>query len=137
LRDEARRGVGRALPAPVTGSDLRGDAVAFAINNAKAAGIGHLLRFSKRDLRDFEPPSGPPGVLVCNPPYGERLGEERELRGLYRLLGEVFAQKCRGWLAFVFTGNKALADTIGLRPAAEVPLYNGKIPCRLLRFEPT
>ena len=135
LRDEARRGVGRALPAPILASDARGDAVSFAINNARAAGIGHLLRFDKRDVRDFQPPAGPPGVILCNPPYGERIGEERELFGLYRLLGEVFAQRCQGWTAYVFTGNPRLADAIGLTPVAETPLYNGKIPCRLLKFE--
>src|SRR5262245_57829277 len=58
LRDEARRGVGKALPATITGSDVRGDAVSFAINNAKAAGIGHLLRFPKCDLRDLTLPEG-------------------------------------------------------------------------------
>jgi putative N6-adenine-specific DNA methylase len=135
LRDEARRGVGKALPVPIHGSDARGDAVAFAIDNARAAGIGHLLRFDKRNVRDFQPPPGPPGVILCNPPYGERLGEERELRGLYKLLGEVFARRCPGWTAFVFTGNPVLADAIGLTPSAQVPLYNGKIPCRLLRFD--
>ena len=135
LRDEARRGVGRELPATITGSDVRSDAVSFAINNARAAGIGHLLRFTKADVRDFRPPEGPPGVLVCNPPYGERIGEERELRWLYRLLGEVFSAHCRGWTAFVFTGNRLLAEAIGLAPAAQVPLFNGKIPCRLLRFD--
>src|SRR5262249_25713570 len=78
LRDQAGAGVLKALPAPVWGSDMRGDAVAFAIHNARAAGIGHLLRFTKADVRDFRPPEGrPPGVILCNPPYGERLGEEK------------------------------------------------------------
>jgi putative N6-adenine-specific DNA methylase len=135
LRDEAREGMLRALPAPILGSDLRGDAVAFSIDNARAAGIGHLLRFEKRNVMDFQPPEGPPGVLVCNPPYGERIGEEKNLYGLYHLLGQVFAERCRGWTAFVFTGNPRLARSIGLRPAAEIPLFNGKIPCRLLRFD--
>jgi putative N6-adenine-specific DNA methylase len=134
LRDEARRGVGKRLPAPIKASDARGDAVAFAIDNAKAAGIGHVLKIEKGDVRDFTPPDGPPGVVLVNPPYGERLGEERELKPLYRLLGEVF-QRCRGWTACVFTGNPVLADAIGLKPAEQVPLFNGKIPCRLLRFE--
>jgi putative N6-adenine-specific DNA methylase len=135
LRDEARRGVLKALPAPVLASDLRGDAVSFAISNARAAGIGHLLRVEKRDVRDFRPTPGPPGVLLCNPPYGERIGEEKDLFGLYRLLGEVFAQRCPGWACYVFTGNPRLAGAIGLTPATEVPLYNGKIPCRLLEFD--
>jgi putative N6-adenine-specific DNA methylase len=134
LRDEARRGVGRTLPAPILASDARGDAVSSAINNARAAGIGHLLRFDKRDVRDFQPPPGTPGVLLCNPPYGERIGEEKNLFALYRLLGEVFTQRCQGWTAYVFTGNPRLAAAIGLKPDAETPLYNGKIPCRLLQF---
>jgi putative N6-adenine-specific DNA methylase len=134
LRDEARRGVGKALPAPVYAADVRGDAVAFAISNARAAGIGHLLTVTKADVRDFRPPEGPPGVVLCNPPYGERLGEERLLVGLYKTLGEVFATRCRGWTACVFTGSPLLAEAIGLRPAEEVPLFNGKIPCRLVRF---
>ncbi len=134
LRDEARRGIVRALPATIYAADARGDAVSFAIDNARAAGIGHVLRIDKRELRDFQPPAGDGGVLLCNPPYGERIGEEKNLFGLYRLLGEVFAQRCRGWTAYVFTGNPRLAASIGLKPEVEIPLYNGKIPCRLLRF---
>jgi putative N6-adenine-specific DNA methylase len=72
---------------------------------------------------------------VCNPPYGERIGEEKELRGLYRTLGEVLRQHCGSWTAYVFTGNAALAKEIGLAPAEQVPLYNGTIPCRLLKFD--
>jgi putative N6-adenine-specific DNA methylase len=135
LRDEARRGVGRSLPAPILASDVRGDAVSLAINNARAAGIGHLLRFDKRDVRDFHPPEDAPGVILCNPPYGERIGEEKNLFALYRLLGEVFSQRAAGWTAYVFTGNPRLAAAIGLTPTAETPLFNGKIPCRLLKFE--
>jgi putative N6-adenine-specific DNA methylase len=73
-------------------------------------------------------------VLICNPPYGERLGEEKELKGLYAALGTMLRERCPGWRAFVFTGNPALAAEIGLKPAEQVPLYNGKIPCRLLSF---
>jgi putative N6-adenine-specific DNA methylase len=134
LRDEARRGVGKRLTAPILGSDVRSDAVAFATKNARAAGIGHLLQFEVRDVRDFQPPDGPAGVIVCNPPYGERIGEEKELRGLYRLIGEVLRQRCRGWRVFLFSGNARLAREVGLTPAAETPLFNGKIPCRLLEY---
>jgi putative N6-adenine-specific DNA methylase len=88
-----------------------------------------------QDVRDFRPPEGPPGTLICNPPYGERIGEEKELRGVYRTLGEVFRQRCAGWRLWVFTGNARLARCIGIDPVEEVPLFNGKIPCRLLRFD--
>ncbi|MCI0462997.1 MAG: THUMP domain-containing protein [Gemmataceae bacterium] len=134
LRDEARRGVLKKLVAPIVGSDVRRDAVSFARTNARAAGVGHLLSFEVKGVRDFRPPSGPPGVIVCNPPYGERIGEEKELKGLYGTLGEVLRERCAGWRAYVFTGNPRLAAAIGMEPAEQVRLYNGKIPCRLLQF---
>lgn len=135
LRDEARQQVLKRLPAAVLGSDVRRDAVEFATRNARTAGIGHLLKFTIQDARYFRPPEGPPGVMVCNPPYGERIGEEKELRPLYRALGTVLRERCGGWKAFVFTGNQRLAREIGLTPVEATPLFNGKIPCRLLRFE--
>jgi putative N6-adenine-specific DNA methylase len=134
LRDEARRGVRKHLEAPIHGSDVRRDAVSFAQGNARAAGIGHLVRFDLRDVRDFQPPGGSPGVILCNPPYGERIGEEKELRNLYRTLGDVFRERCAGWTAYVFSGNAKLAKEIGLESKETVPLFNGKIPCRLLKF---
>jgi putative N6-adenine-specific DNA methylase len=135
LRDEARNGVRKQLPAPILGSDIRRDAIAFAFKNARAAGVGHLLRFDVRDVRDFRPPEGEPGVILCNPPYGERIGEEKELINLYRALGDVFRERCRGWTVWVFSGNASLARQLGMKPVEEVPLFNGKIPCRLLKFE--
>jgi len=135
LRDEARKGVLKQLPAPIVGSDARSDAIAFALGNARAAGVGHAVKLERRDLRDFRPPSETPGTFLCNPPYGERLGEEKELRSLYRLLGEVLRERCAGWSAFVFTGNANLAREIGLPVAEQTPLFNGKIPCRMLRLD--
>jgi putative N6-adenine-specific DNA methylase len=134
LRDEARRGVLKQLTAHIQGSDVRRDAISFSIQNARNAGVGHVLRFEQRDVREFRTPDGPPGIIVCNPPYGERIGEESELEGLYRSLGEVFRERCAGWTMWVFSGNANLARQIGMSPCEEVPLFNGKIPCRLLRF---
>jgi putative N6-adenine-specific DNA methylase len=135
LRDDARRDIRKQLPATILGSDVRRDAIAFAVKNARAAGVGHLLHFAVRDVRDFQPPEGLPGVILCNPPYGERIGEERDLPALHRTMGTIFRERCCGWTAWVFTGNANLAREIGLEPAAQVPLFNGKIPCRLLKFE--
>ncbi len=135
VRDEARRQVRKQLPAAIMGSDIRGDALRHARGNARAAGLGSLVRFALTDLRDFRPPDGPPGTLICNPPYGERIGEEKELRGLYRTFGEVLRERCGGWRAWMFSGNSALARQIGIKPTEDVPLFNGAIPCRLLRFD--
>jgi putative N6-adenine-specific DNA methylase len=135
LRDEARRGVLKQLPAPIVGSDVRSDAISFAAGNARAAGVGHLLKFERRDLREFRPPSETPGTLLSNPPYGERLGEESDLKSLYRQIGEVLRERCAGWLAYLFTGNANLAREVRLPIAEQTPLFNGKIPCRLLRLD--
>jgi putative N6-adenine-specific DNA methylase len=135
LRDEARRGVLKKLPVPILGSDIRKDAITFSRSNARAAGIGNLIHFEIEDVAQFHPPVGLPGTIVCNPPYGERIGEEKELRTLYRTLGQVLRDRCSGWSAFVFSGNASLARSIGMPPAASIPLFNGKIPCRLLRFD--
>jgi putative N6-adenine-specific DNA methylase len=134
LRDQARSKVKKELPAPILGSDVRRDALTFSIQNAKTAGIGHLVRFYRRDVKEFEPPEGAPGTILCNPPYGERIGEEAELKDLYRTLGEVCGRLPSGWRMCIFTGNARLAGQIGIKPAKEVPLMNGKIPCRLLFF---
>ena len=135
LRDQARRQVLARLPQSILGYDERRDAIQFSRGNARAAGIGNLTRFETKTLRDFRPPDGPPGVLICNPPYGERIGEEKELKGLYKEMGRVFKDVCQGWKVFVFTGNAFLARQIDLEPARQIHLFNGKIPCRLLEFE--
>jgi len=135
LRDQARRLVLPKLHYPVLGSDQRRDAISFSQGNARAAGIGNLVEFDVKDLHTFRPPDGPPGVLLCNPPYGERLGEEKELKGLYREMGKMFQEVCQGWKVFVFTGNAFLARQINLKPMRQIHLYNGKIPCRLLEFD--
>jgi putative N6-adenine-specific DNA methylase len=79
-------------------------------------------------------PPGPRGILICNPPYGERIGEEKELRGVYQALGDVFKERCPGWTLYVFTGNPFLARKIGMKQAQAWDFYNGKIPCQLLSY---
>jgi putative N6-adenine-specific DNA methylase len=135
LRDEARRRVLKTLPVPIYGFDIRKDAIESSQTKARSAGIGHLIQFEKKDIRDFQPPSGSPGTIVCNPPYGERIGEEKDLIPLYRMLGDALRERCSGWTAFVFTGNASLAKHIGMPASSSIPLFNGKIPCRLLRFD--
>jgi 23S rRNA G2445 N2-methylase RlmL len=89
----------------------------------------------RRDLSQARPPEGaPPGVLICNPPYGERIGEEKEWFGLYAKLGEVVGTDWRGWRLFVFTSNDRLAKRVGLPVKAKTPFFNGKLQCHLWEF---
>ena len=91
-------------------------------------------RFSVRELSEVEAPTAQ-GIIICNPPYGNRLGKVEELGEFYKLLGDVFKQRFKGWTAYVLTGNKELAKRIGLRAARRIPVYNGSLPCTLLKYE--
>jgi 23S rRNA (guanine2445-N2)-methyltransferase / 23S rRNA (guanine2069-N7)-methyltransferase len=72
-----------------------------------------------------------PGIVVVNPPYGERLGDVEALKPLYRTLGDRLKPAFEGWSAFVMTGNPDLAKEIRLKPARRHVLFNGAIECRL------
>jgi putative N6-adenine-specific DNA methylase len=135
IRDDARRNVLTASPAPIRGSDIHRGAIELSRANARAAGVGHLVQFDRLDVADIRPTEGPPGCLICNPPYGERIGDEKELAGLYRKIGETAANHWPGWRLFVFTGNDWLARKVGLKAKRFMPFYNGRIPCRLWGYE--
>jgi len=134
LVDEARQGVLTALPAPVLGSDLSHSAVAMAHENARRAGVGELLTLGRGEIAELTPPPGP-GVLVFNPPYGKRLGEEEALKPLYKQIGDTLKQRCKGYNAYLFTGNIELAKSVGLKASRRIVLFNGPIECRLLKYE--
>ncbi|MDY6938762.1 MAG: THUMP domain-containing protein [Cyanobacteriota bacterium] len=122
------------LPAPIYGSDRDAEAIASAHLNAKNCGVEGLIQLMQQDVSQIEAP-GSEGILICNPPYGERLGNARELGDFYKLLGDIFKQRFKGWTAFVLTGNKELAKRVGLRASRRIPVYNGALPCTLLKYE--
>jgi len=113
-------------------SDFR--VVRTAIACIEAAGLRGKVHIEKRDLSLCEA-VGKQGVLIVNPPYGERLGETESLKGLYQGLGDLLKKKFTGWEGYIFTGNSELAKCIGLKAARKTVLYNGAIECRLLKYE--
>jgi putative N6-adenine-specific DNA methylase len=74
-------------------------------------------------------------MIVCNPPYGIRLGTPESLKKLYGELGDFLKQKCTGSTAYVYCGNRELISSIGLKPQSKIPLVNGQLDGRLLKFE--
>ncbi len=122
------------LKAPIFGSDRDPDIINQARINAAQCGVGDRVSFAQTELSQLEAPTDC-GVIICNPPYGERLGNTRELSDFYKLLGDIFKQRFKGWTAFVLTGNKELAKKVGLKAARRIPVYNGSIPCTLLKYE--
>src|ERR671933_723826 len=125
------------LNAPIIGCDRDLDILNQARINAEQCGVADKVKFTQTDLSVLSLLEAPAdnGVIICNRPYGERLGDARELGDLYKLLGDVFKQCFKGLTAFVLTGNKELAKRIGLKAARRIPVYNGSIPCTLLKYE--
>jgi 23S rRNA (guanine2445-N2)-methyltransferase / 23S rRNA (guanine2069-N7)-methyltransferase len=138
LCNEAR--VRRAATVPrrcIQGFDRDPAAVRMSLENAAAAGLGDWIDVDCRALVDFAPPAaaGVPGLVVCNPPYGERIGAEAGLVELYTQLGEVLRQRFTRWHVAILTGNPALARHLGIYAKRSHRVFNGTIECRLLRFE--
>ena len=134
LRDEARSQMLQKLELPLGGSDVRHDAIDFARNNSRNAGVGHAIEWIRCDLKSARPLSSVPGQLVCNPPYGERIGEERELILLHRALGETVQQHWPGWKLALFTSNARLAKQVRLPVTRTTPFYNGGLACNLYEY---
>ena len=122
------------LKAPIWGSDRDADVLTQAYGNAVRCGIEHQIQFTQAELASVEAPADS-GMIICNPPYGVRLGEAQELGALDKTLGDIFKQRFKGWTAFILTGNKELAKKVGLKASRRIPVYNGAIPCTLLKYE--
>jgi putative N6-adenine-specific DNA methylase len=137
LREDARRKVKATLAQPIGGSDIRDDAIYFAHENAKLAGLGHLLRFEKCDVRMIRPPADAtiPGQLICNPPYGERVGEEAELDELYDTIGEVTTRHWPGWELAIFTINNPHTRKVRRKVRDNHPFFNGSLNCKLWQYQ--
>ncbi|BCS54898.1 class I SAM-dependent RNA methyltransferase [Geobacter sp. SVR] len=134
LLKEADNGVRQIPVGLVTGYDQDSQSLARATKNAAKAGFQGQLHFFHAALEAFRP-EAERGVVIINPPYGKRLGEEEELKELYCQIGDIMKQRCRGWTGFVITGNLELAKYIGLKASRRFVLFNGPIECRLLKYE--
>jgi putative N6-adenine-specific DNA methylase len=134
LLKEAQSRQLKEFPAPIWGRDRDPDILAQALDNARNCGLNRHLQFSVGELAEVEAP-GDRGIILCNPPYGKRVGEVEELGGLYKLLGDIFKQRFTGWTAYILTGNKELAKKVGLRASRRFPVYNGALACTLLKYE--
>jgi 23S rRNA (guanine2445-N2)-methyltransferase / 23S rRNA (guanine2069-N7)-methyltransferase len=133
-RDE---GLQRQWP-EIRGYDASPKAIEFAQQNIDRAGLTGKVRVLRKELARFSRPTHASldrGLVVTNPPYGERLGEEASLVHLYRHLGQSLREHFQGWRAAVFTGNPDLGKQMGLRSNRQFAMFNGAIPARLLTFD--
>jgi putative N6-adenine-specific DNA methylase len=117
----------------IYGSDIDSRAVREARENVVNAGVDDMVRLSVADLRERPAPQGP-GVVIINPPYGERLRPD-DLEALYKSIGDCMKQKYAGYTAWMLSSNPDATKKVGLRPAQRLVLYNGALECRFLKYE--
>lgn len=139
LLHEAQEKAKEGLSAPasrwpkIVGYDHDVRAVRIALGNLQKAGVHGKVHIEKRDLSQCEA-IAEKGIWVCNPPYGERLGDLEELKGLYQQIGDTLKHQFKGWEAYVFTVPE-LGKSIGLKTSRKDVLYNGALECRWLKFD--
>lgn len=120
----------------IVGFDHDAKVVGRAWQNVERAGLKEFIHIEKRAIQDFSVFDGcKQGLLVCNPPYGERLGEMKELETLYLQLGDVLQADLGGWRAAIFTSNEQLSRKIGWRSYKQYKLMNGGLEALLALFD--
>ena len=140
LVDEARarREATASRRIVLRGYDSDAAAIRAAIENSERAKLRGFVHFERRELEQLIQQSGAAtGLLATNPPYGERIGDQEQLQALYATLGRKLREEFQGWKAAVLTGNPPLAKALGIHARRSHTLFNGRIECRLLRFEIT
>lgn len=124
-----------SLPYRIIASDHDERALEAAKINAEKAGVDHLIDFVCCDFMETPVEEGKSGIVILNPEYGERLGDEEALVLTYKEIGDFFKKKCGGYKGFVFTGNLELAKKVGLKPKRKIKFFSAKIECRLMQYE--
>jgi putative N6-adenine-specific DNA methylase len=135
MRAEARAAARFPSKLILRGRDADARTLEGARANLRSAGLEQRIELELGRVEDFEPRRGWNAWLVCNPPYGERIGQERELVPLYKALGALMRERCKGWHATILSGNTRLARALELEPARRTALKNGALDCELLAFE--
>ncbi len=131
-RAQQRRRRNRTLP-PILGFEQDPSIANQARDNVSAAGLDAIISIIDGSFSEQHLPDGP-GVLVCNPPYGQRLGNEYELDRLYSDLGEFVREEASGWQLWLLSGNPKLTGALRLKASRRIPVSNGGIDCRWLHY---
>ncbi len=119
------------------GSDRDAGAIRMSRANAQRAGVSDVTVFKLQAVSDLVPPEGPPGLVICNPPYGTRIGDKAPLHDLYAALGRTLRERFSGWRAAIITTDKALADSTGLSfPDPGRPVLHGGLRVFLFQTGP-
>jgi 23S rRNA G2445 N2-methylase RlmL len=117
-------------------SDWDNKALQTTKKNLTQTSLEKFIHLKKQNALKLTPPDhDKSGIIICNPPYGLRLGDENELKDLYKNYGENLKNNFKGFRAYIFTGNPELRKQISLSTSQRIPLFNGMIDCRLLKYD--
>ncbi|MFZ3231917.1 MAG: THUMP domain-containing protein [Pseudobdellovibrio sp.] len=134
--DEAIAAEKETLDFKLYGYDLDKKVLQSAKQNAKNAGVLDFIEFQNLPIAIACPPEGvTSGLIIANPPYGVRIGDEDNLKDVYRDLGYSLKHRFMGWSAWILSGNKELLQEMKLKAARKFFVYNGNIECRFLKYE--
>jgi putative N6-adenine-specific DNA methylase len=134
-------------PMPLTptifGSDISGDMVEMTRHNLRSAGILFEVPLKQIEAQEVKPPSAEPGIMLTNPPYGERIGVRGDSTlpadeltvSFYSTFSTTLKQRFAGWKVFLFTADLGLPKLLRLKEARKTPFFNGALECRLFRFD--
>lgn len=134
LRNAALARVRDATFQDIHASDVDARAVRATQRNLQQAGLESVVRVSQGDFLDASAPAAT-GMLVANPPYGERIGEQDELAQLYPAMSATLKRQFAGWKACFFTADTRFPKLLRLKPSRKTPLFNGPLECRLYEIE--
>jgi putative N6-adenine-specific DNA methylase len=122
------------VPLPIYGSDLSGDVLQAARANLMGSGLEKVVSLKRANVLEISAPAKA-GIIVTNPPYGVRLGEQRALAEFYPKLGNVLKKQFGGWRAYLLSADMRLPKLIRLAASKRTPLYNGALECRLFEYQ--
>lgn len=134
IREEATTARAPVRSLPIFGSDRSGATIQLARENLEQAGLADAVQLKQMNILDGGPPAGA-GILVMNPPYGERLERPEELAGFYPKLGDALKQRYSGWTAYILSADRDLPKLVRLQASKRTPLYNGALECRLYEYK--
>ncbi|MFT5504942.1 MAG: 23S rRNA (guanine2445-N2)-methyltransferase / 23S rRNA (guanine2069-N7)-methyltransferase [Gammaproteobacteria bacterium] len=132
--DAAETRVNSDIDTQILACDYDKKALDIARNNASRAGVEHLIRFQHQDIAELELDSDKPVIIVCNPPYGERLQAEQGIGRLYSEMGNAF-KRCGSGAAFIISAHPGLLHRLGLNRVNKKAVKNGPIDCVLAGYE--
>lgn len=133
LVQEAMDAEKEELPFSFYGFDIDNRVLKSARENAQRAGVDNVIVFKKESVATVEPPVEK-GMIIVNPPYGARIGDEDNLRDVYRDLGFTLKHRFKGWDAWILSGNKELIADLKLKSTRKHFVFNGNIECRFLKY---